>query len=216
MNISFGKYKGQNIKDIFKKDRYYIEWLMTNKWYKERHIDYFNLSKKLIEDFNKNIILNEEIVIYTDGSCLGNGRTGAISGIGVHYSYKNKYKLNDISQKIDLKDTIATNNHAELYAINVAINNIIHNNHHNKKIILYTDSKYSINCINKWYAKWLENNKITGRKNIEEIREIYNNIHNLNMDIDIKYIRGHTKLTDDHHVGNNIADDLSRNILCEN
>ena len=36
------------------------------------------------------------------------------------------------------------------------------------------------------------------------------------MDIDIKYIRGHTKLTDDHHVGNNIADDLSRNILCEN
>ena len=31
-------------------------------------------------------------------------------------------------------------------------------------------------CINKWYAKWLENNKIT-RKNIEEIREIYNNIH---------------------------------------
>jgi len=211
MIVSFGKYKGQLLKDIFNKDRYYIEWLVTNIWYKERHNDLYKASLNLINNYNNNIELQEEIIVYTDGSCYNNGKPGAISGLGVHYSYKNKYKLNDISQKIELNNVIATNNHAELKAIDVAINNIIDNNYHDKKIILYTDSKYSMNCINIWYEKWVRNNKTNGRKNIEEIRSIYNNIHDFNLNIDIKYIEGHSNLKDDHHVGNNIADELSRN-----
>ena len=60
MIVSFGKYKGQLLKDIFNKDRYYIEWLVTNNWYKERHIDLYKESQNLIDNYNINSIFFKE------------------------------------------------------------------------------------------------------------------------------------------------------------
>lgn len=209
MIISFGKYKGKTIEYIFNLDRHYIEWLVTNIWYKERHTQLYNLSNKYIEEYNKNIVLSDIITVYTDGSCYNNGKPGAISGIGIHYSEKNKYKLNDISNKIIFNDdTIATNNHAELKAIEYAINDIINNKLSDKTIKIYTDSKYSLNCITKWYPKWLISNKLENRKNVEIIRSIYDKSNNL--DIEFLHVKGHSRELDDHSIGNNIADKLSR------
>ena len=34
---------------------------------------------------DKNIQISDVIPVYTDGSCVNNGKTGAISSIGVHF-----------------------------------------------------------------------------------------------------------------------------------
>ena len=208
MILPFGKYKGHKLKDVFNEDRRYIEWLVTNIWCKERHSDIYNESNKYIKKFQDNIILHDDIILYTDGSCQNNGKPDAISGIGIHFSEFNKYKLNDISYKIKLIDEKATNNHAELFAIDYAIKILIKNKLDDKKIKIYTDSKYSLNCVLYWYKKWVINNKIENRKNIDLIKSIYDNIQGKN--IELIYIKGHSNLNDEHSIGNQIADKLSK------
>ena len=75
-------------------------------------------------------------------------------GIGIHFSEKNPIKLKDVSKKLKVKT--ATNNVAELTAIETAINMVIDNNYTKYKIELYTDSRYSIDCIEKWYKMWVK------------------------------------------------------------
>ena len=121
--LPFGKYKGQQLKNIFDKDKRYIEWLVTTPWYNEKFHTYFEESKLLIREYNHNIILNDDITIYTDGSCAFNGMKGATCGIGIHFSETNRNKLNDVSQLLDVEKP--TNNFAELCAIDKAIQIII-------------------------------------------------------------------------------------------
>ena len=176
--LPFGKYKGQQLKNVFNKDKRYIEWLVTTPWYNERFHTYFEESKLLIENYNTNIVLDDNITIYTDGSCAFNGMKGATCGIGIHFSETNRNKLNDVSQLLDVEKP--TNNFAELYAIDKAIQIIIDKKLTKNKIHLYTDSKYSIDCVTRWYEKWVECNKLD-RPNIEVISSIYNSIQNLDI-----------------------------------
>ena len=41
----------------------------------------------------------DSFIIYTDGACSNNGSLKAKAGIGVHFSHRNKIKVNDISEK---------------------------------------------------------------------------------------------------------------------
>ncbi len=54
----------------------------------------------------------------------------------------------------------------------IAINQAIHYNA--KELIIYTDSKFMINCITKWVFKWKKNNWIlsTGEdvKNVSDLK----------------------------------------------
>jgi len=91
------------------------------------------------------------IHIWTDGSCINNGKSGAICGIGIYYSMSS---CNNVSTQ--LPEGRNTNNRAELCAILYALCT----NNGSTSIIIYTDSEYSINCITKYNAKW----KTTGWK----------------------------------------------------
>jgi ribonuclease HI len=204
MLLPFGKYKGQMLNVIFKTDKRYIEWLVTTPWYNQRFKDYAKESRKLLNDYNMNIVLNEDINIYTDGACPFNGMKGATCGIGIHFCETNRNKLNNVS-KLLLTDN-PTNNYAELSAIDEAIKIIIDKNLTDKHINLYTDSKYSIDCITKWYKCWVKKDKLD-RPNIEIIRSIYDNIQDLN--IDFIHVRAHTGKTDIHSIGNSRADSLA-------
>ena len=157
MLLPFGKYKGQMLNAIFKTDKRYIEWLVTTQWYNQRFGDYAKESRKLLNDYNMNIVLNEDINIYTDGACPFNGMKGATCGIGIHFCETNRNKLNDVSELLLVDNP--TNNYAELFAIDRAIKIIFDKNLTDKHIHLYTDSKYSIDCITKWYKGWVKNNK---------------------------------------------------------
>jgi len=200
----FGKYRGQHLKDVFNNDKRYVEWLVTTPWYNKRFHDLASESKNLIQSYDKNIVFSDSINIYTDGACPFNGMRGATCGIGIHFCETNRNKLNDISELLVVDNP--TNNIAELSAIDRAIKIIIDKDLKGKHINLYTDSKYSIDCITKWYGGWVKKNKLD-RPNIDVIKSIYVNIQKLN--IDFHHVFAHTKKNDIHSMGNSRADSLA-------
>ena len=204
MLMPFGKHRGKNLNTVFKTDKLYIEWLVTTDWYNTRFSNYAKKSKELLNDYDKNIVLSDNINIYTDGSCAFNGMKGATCGIGIYFCETNRNKINDISELLLIDNP--TNNYAELFAIDKAIKIIVDKNLSDKKINLYTDSKYSIDCVTKWYEGWVKNDKLD-RPNIDIIKSIYDNVQKLN--IDFHHVFAHTNKNDIHSIGNSRADSLA-------
>lgn len=139
---------------------------------------------------------NQILTIYCDGACQGNpGKAG--SGIAI---YKDSTK-----PRLLYGDYIAngTNNIAELNALHKAL--LISKD--NPKSIIYSDSKYSIDCITKWAYSWKKNNwqKKGGEiKNLELIKEIHSLYETLKNSITIKHIKGHSGVE-----GNELADRMA-------
>ena len=113
--MPFGKHRGKNLNIVFKTDKRYIEWLVTTDWYNQRFSDYAKKSKELLNDYDRNIVLSDNINIYTDGSCAFNGMKGATCGIGIYFCETNRNKINNISELLLIDNP--TNNYAELFAI---------------------------------------------------------------------------------------------------
>lgn len=201
--LTFGKYRNLLVEDVFKKDEQYLQWLNTQPWFKIKHRDlHLKMNTLLIK--KTTIINNDNFVLYTDGACSFNGTPKAKAGIGVHFSNDNTIKIKDISKKLNIDKP--TNNKAELYAIKEAINMCKINNIKNK-IIIFTDSEYSIKCITSWYPMW-KKNKDLNKKNIDIISEIVNNKQNLT--IEFQYIKAHTNFDDINSLGNHKADSLAK------
>lgn len=110
-----------------------------------------------IEKMNDKI--PETVVIYTDGACLNNGYQNAQAGIGVFFGDNNPRNISDpIPCNLVENGQYPTNQLAELYAIARAMEVCIANDCiRTKPIILYTDSKYSINCLTRWISTWEKN-----------------------------------------------------------
>ena len=125
---------------------------------------------------------------FCDGSSFNNGsknKTIRSGGIGVYFP---DYSNQNISHPLDKSDKI-TNNVAELLACVEAIKFFIALPDFNKdcdKIILYTDSSYTINSMTNWAHTWRKNDwkKYNSRKrkyqeiqNKELMIELYNLTH---------------------------------------
>ena len=95
MFIHFGKYRNECLKDILEKDQKYLEWLITQPWYKIKFKDLCNQTVHLLNEKNKEPIIVDEntTTIYTDGACSHNGTSKAKMGIGVYFSKKNKISI---------------------------------------------------------------------------------------------------------------------------
>jgi ribonuclease HI len=162
----------------------------------------------------------DKLYIFTDGSCLNNGKKSSIGSIGIYFDNDN---INNISQIIN-DDNKITNQTMELLACIQALNTIkekINNNELTTKIIyVYTDSTYVINCITKWYNSWQKNNWKTSKgKDVEnkELIEVLYNLKNENITI-FKHVKAHQPEPNDKNsleyklwYGNNIADKLATN-----
>jgi len=149
----------------------------------------------------------DKFIVYTDGACKNNGKATALSSIGIYFSNHNLYKIDNISEVI--KGSSHTNNIAELTAINKSLS-LIKQHDIKLPIHLYTDSKYSMNILTKWYPKWTNKDK-QSKKNIpliENTYELYNEIKP-----NISHVRSHTNLNDEHSLGNAIADQLANDAL---
>jgi ribonuclease HI len=206
MIATFGKYKSTSYSSIFQKDITYFKWLYKQPWFKQRYINEYNACKLLLE---LPIHKHEIFVVYTDGACPNNGTKKAYMGVGIHFSIKNVIKINDVSEIIS--HSIITNNVAELFAIKKAIELCINKKINDAKrvdIIIYTDSKYSIDAVTKWYQFWEKNNVIHTKKNIDLIEEIYKYYKKYN--ITFQHVRAHTLNMDEHSIGNRTADKLAR------
>ncbi|AGD92547.1 putative ribonuclease H protein [Megavirus lba] len=149
----------------------------------------------------------ENVIVFTDGSCVNNGRKHAVGGIGIHFPDRT---LNDIS-RIFTKGC-CTNQRTELYAILYAIK-YVHSEIGLQNCILniFTDSQYSINCITKWVPAWIKNNwktknntAVANREFIEPIYRYYNKYN-----INFTHVDAHTGRDDYDSIANAKADYLA-------
>lgn len=148
---------------------------------------------------------NNTIIVYTDGGSRGN-QSKDKSDVKCGYAWTLQY--NNV-QKIGYASGYGyTNNQMELMAIKDALSNI-----KNKKlpVILYSDSKYSINALTSWGDSWEKNGwvKKDGKEivNLELIKEIRSIINEFQF-LEFEYVEGHAG-----NEGNEFVDELLNNAM---
>lgn len=153
--------------------------------------------------------------VFTDGSSTQiNDKNGLkYGGAGIYLSKYSKFNksISYIGSKI-------TNQRCELLACIEAIKIL---KHKNNKIIIYTDSMYTIKCATEWSKKWLTYNwkRKVGNKfkeiiNLDLIKQLYYLV--LNNNVTFIHVRSHQKEPLDKSSedwfkwnGNNMADKLA-------
>lgn len=118
----------------------------------------------------------KEVMLYTDGSCLGNPGPGGWASI---------LKYNDIEKVLSGGSSETTNNRMELTAAVEGLKVL----KFPCKVILTTDSQYLVNAFNKqWIYSWKATN-FKGRPNSDlwEILYELSTIH----EITFKWVKGH-------------------------
>ncbi|KAL1887743.1 hypothetical protein Cpir12675_006431 [Ceratocystis pirilliformis] len=142
--------------------------------------------------------------VYTDGSSRGNGRVTAAAGVGVFFGYNDP---KNVSAR--LAGEPQTNQRAELTAILFALQRVPHN----QKILIITDSQYSIKCATVWAAGWKRKNWMTASgeevKNQDLVKSITHEISLREQAgglTSFKWVKGHSDSP-----GNHAADRLAVN-----
>jgi ribonuclease HI len=129
------------------------------------------------------------IKIYTDGSCLNNPGNGGWAAI---------ISDNGVVSKISGSEKNTTNNKMELIAPINALKKI----NKDKKVEIYTDSKYVKLGITEWIHKWIKNNWQTSKKEPVKNKELCVQLHELNNSCDVKWIWVKA------HAGNTLNEEL--------
>jgi ribonuclease HI len=152
---------------------------------------------------------SERVVVYTDGSCFNNGQKGAVAGIGAYFPDSQKY---NISAPLAGKQT---NQCAELTAILQTLKLFANTPElSNKKLLIKTDSEYSINVITKWIPSWRSHNweKRNGHQisNVHLIANLDQEIQNMrkrvgNGSVKLEHVKAHS-----NDFGNDMADKLAK------
>jgi ribonuclease HI len=144
------------------------------------------------------------IHVYTDGSSLGNGRVGAVGGVGVYFgpndarlvhSHMSTIQADDVRNISEaLRGKRQTNQRAELTAVARALDHVPID----RAVLIHTDSNYSIKCLTEWFQKWeTQNWKNSSGKDVENkdlIEPIIARIRERSMcraKTDFKWIKGH-------------------------
>ena len=123
----------------------------------------------------------KEVTIYTDGACSGNPGKG---GFGVVLNYMGKKK------EISKGYRCTTNNRMEIMAALAGLSAL----KESCKVVLYSDSKYLVDSVNKgWIASWQKNGwknskkeKVKNRELFEELIELMN-VH----EVEYRWVKGH-------------------------
>ena len=209
-------------------------FLYKNKLNTKTLLDISNqLSTKTIESLlydlnkeNQESQKNQENILYifTDGGCKSNGKKNAKAAYSVFFTKDPNSPFFCFNKTKSLSDP--SNNKAELYGIKVVFKTISKNIDlfKNKNIIIYSDSMYSIKCIETWSKNWIKNNWKNSKgedvKNQDIIKEILEYKENLDIKISLKHVFSHTKAPVDKSSlqytiweGNNIVDENIKNLL---
>ena len=191
----YSVYKGFN-KGIYKS---WKECEKEVKGYKGAIYKKFKLENDAILFLNNGLEKKEEsniMKVYTDGSCINNGKEGSVGGIGIFFGNNDK---RNVSRKLNLKKV--TNNVAELSALSEALS-ILKNE--KREVIVYTDSKYSILCCTSYGDKQKLSEWKNNIPNKELVKEVYNK-YNEKKNISLEYVMGHSNIYE-----NEMADKLAR------
>lgn len=143
--------------------------------------------------------MGDAVVVYTDGCCSANGQHGARAGIGVYWG--RNHPLN-VAERLQGRQT---NQRAEIQAACRALEQAKEKNI--KKLVLYTDSKFTINGVTSWVKNWKLNNwRLKSGGHITN-KEDFVKLDRLNAELEVvwMHIPGHAG-----YKGNEEADRLSR------
>lgn len=143
--------------------------------------------------------MGDATVVYTDGCCSQNGNLKARAGIGVYWGPNHPM---NVAERLEGRQT---NQRAEIQAACKAIEQAKSQNI--AKLVIYTDSMFTINAITKWIFTWKKNGwKLSSGSNVKN-REDFEKLHKLVQGIDVKWmhIPGHAGFG-----GNEEADRLAR------
>ena len=165
------------------------------KKFKSENEANFFLKNGLVKDEENNVMK-----VYTDGSCINNGKKGSKGGIGVYFGENDE---RNVSKSLRLEKV--TNNIAELSALNEALD-ILDNNE--EDIIVYTDSKYVILCCTSYGEKQNISNWRNEIPNKNLVRVVYEKLKR-KKNISLEYVRGHN-----NNYGNEMADKLAKDGCC--
>lgn len=149
------------------------------------------------------------MIIYTDGSCKGNGKANSSGGYGVIILDDNENYLTSYSHS----ELTTTNNIQEIKAILYSFLNfgkLIDNAKQgfNSDIpIVYSDSAYCVNTFNTWMFNWARNGWLKSNKkppeNLELIKSYYD-WWQKGYRIELRKVKGHNG-----NKWNEIADQLA-------
>ena len=106
----------------------------------------------------------EDLIIYTDGSCLRNGESEqktARAGYGIHFPQLSRDW--DIANQLSITES-HTNQRAELLAVIRALQLVRARNLSREQVSIFTDSMYAVQGLNEWIPKWRTNNYRTAQK----------------------------------------------------
>lgn len=153
-----------------------------------------------------------EIVIFCDGACSGNGKANAKAGYAVVLPF-----YEELNGAWALSGEPRTNNRAELMGIIKSFEVAAIIDHSCKKtVIIYTDSMLIVNSVSTWIKKWQKSNwkKSDGTdvlnqdllKRIIEFQKVRKS--------EIRHVRAHTGRTDFWSVNNDKVDKLARSSIC--
>jgi len=203
-------FKGAIYKKFTNKEKANAFYKNTAKCYSMRSkntIKTNNTSKKNEKQLEKQ---KETIYIFTDGSSVNNGSKNSKSGYGIYIPDPKSMRVKVYGKLPKGK----TNNYAELRAILEALKLIESYGFHTnckKPVTIVTDSQYSINCITKWYNKWVKNNWISATKKEVKNKELIQEIKPLcdKHNVTFQHINSHTGKSGFFYEGNKIVDELA-------
>jgi ribonuclease HI len=149
-----------------------------------------------------------KVRIYTDGSCINNGKSNAIGGFAVYFPGG---EFQNIAEKYTRHPT---NQRCELTAIYRAIQETQQHIMAGGKIEIYTDSEYSMKCLTNYCRKWCvsgwvkaDKKPIENRDIIEPLWGFYSRYYK---NIGLTHVRAHTGASDEHSRNNDIVDGMAR------
>ena len=111
-------------------------------------------------------------------------------------------------------DDNPTNNRCELTAIFKSLLICQEDLSSGSKIIIYTDSEYSIKCLKEYCKKWSINGWLKADKspveNLDIIEPLYGLYTKFWRTIQLEHVRAHTGNNDIHSKNNDIVDNLAK------
>ncbi|PWY99888.1 hypothetical protein BCV70DRAFT_191006 [Testicularia cyperi] len=144
-----------------------------------------------------------KIVVYCDGSSIGNGKQGARAGWGVYFSDPD---LTHLSESRRLPGPVQTNNRAELMSL---IRAIELSPDDGRDLLLLTDSQYSMNCVGSWIKSWKLRDWRTSSgspvQNKDLIQRLDSAISQRSIPPKLEYVRAHAGIE-----GNEIVDGMAK------
>ena len=137
------------------------------------------------------------MIIYTDGSCLGNGKAVNCGGFGVVVLDNDEKLVYNYNKRCEN----TTNNREELKAIlysflnyGVNINNPLLGFNNYDIPIVYSDSNYCVQTFNEWMFNWARNGWVKSDKKIPEnldLIQAYYDWYQKGYRIDLRKVKGH-------------------------